>query len=258
MLRRVTALVALFIASATAPPATSTAQRGAREPLLVAAAASLSGVAPELAAAFAQEHGLEVRFNFGGSNTLARQIVEGAPIDVFLSADPVQMDVVERAGRIVKTTRVDLLGNMLKVIRTSLRGRDLPSGFKPSDLADPSVRRIAMGDPSAVPVGRYGKEWLEMVGLWNQVAHKVIPLPSSPAVVAAVREGRADVGIVYTTDDAKTGGAYIVPLAESPRIVYPAAVVSHRRHDDAQAFLTFLQKSTARKVFTDAGFVVLH
>jgi molybdate transport system substrate-binding protein len=232
-------------------------QRPVRRDLLVAAAASLSGLAPQLTRAFHDAQGIDVRFNFASSNTLARQIVEGARVNVFISADAAQMDLVEQAGRLVDGSRVNLLGNQLKIIVTTAGRHRLPALSRPQDLLGPNVRRIALGDPAAVPVGVYAREWLQDLGLWNDVATKVVPLPSSPAVLAAVREGRAEVGIVYVTDDRQSGGGYLVPISETPRIVYPAAVVIGARQTEAQLFVRFLQTAPAQRIFRDAGFIPL-
>ncbi len=236
-----------LVAGAPAPPSAS---RG----LLVAAAASLGMVALDLQQRYRAGTGADVRFTFGGSNTLARQIVEGAGIDVFISADAAQMDVVERAGRLASGTRFDLLGNRLVII--------VPAGTAataawPDHLTAPEVRRIAMGDPEAVPAGVYGRRWLETIRVWSGVAAKVVPLPSSPAALAAVREGRAQAGIVYVTDAGRQPGvsvAYHVPDDEAPVIAYPAAAVRGGREDEARRFLAFLRGPVAGRVFAAAGF----
>lgn len=256
--QRVT-LTALLLAALLAPLAAWSARAPApAQPadLLVAAAASLSGLTTPLAEAFRARSGIGVRFNFGGSNTLARQIVEGARVDVFISADAAQMDVVDRAGRVVPGSRVNVIGNQLVVISRGER-----EGIEaPGDLAADRVRRLAMGDPLAVPAGVYGREWLQKKGLWASVAPKVVPLPTSPAAFAAVREGRADAGIVYRTDVAARSGvrvAFEVPMADAPPIVYPAAAILGGREAAARQFILFLQTDEARRVFTAAGFRVL-
>ena len=233
---------------------TGAAQRPVRRDLLVAAAASLSGIAPQLTHAFHETTGIDLRFNFGGSNTLARQIVEGARVDVFVSADAAQMDVVERQGRVVEGTRINVLSNGLVIIVGSSRD---PLAFKVDDLASPRTQRVAMGDPAAVPAGVYGRRWLETLRLWSQVEPKVVPLPSSPAVVAAVRAGRAEVGLVYASDahgrsDIRV--AYAVPTDEAPEISYPAAVISGGRIPLARQFIDFLRSATAQHLFESAGF----
>ncbi len=221
--------------------------------LLVAAASSLSVVAPQLTRQFHDATGIDVRLNFAGSNTLARQIVEGARVDVFISADAHQMDFVEQAGRLVPGTRIDVLSNQLVII--------VPVGGRPVEwpdhLASSAVRRIAMGEPAAVPAGVYGRRWLETVRLWTTVETKVVPLPSSQAALAAVREGRAQAGIVYATDARNQHGVqvvHLVPDADAPPILYPAAAIRSGREPEARRFVDFLRSAEAWRVFEAAGF----
>ncbi|MGQ0734364.1 MAG: molybdate ABC transporter substrate-binding protein [Acidobacteriota bacterium] len=260
--RTLTAILLMATAAAADSPAPDGPDRHPRQPgaapdrLLVAAAASLSGLAPDLARAFHEESGGDVRFTFGGSNTLARQIVEGARLDVFFSADEAQMDVVEAAGRVVAGTRVDVLSNRLVVIVPADSG--LAEGTAEM-LGSGAVRRVAMGDPAAVPAGVYGRQWLEAVRLWPAVRAKVVPLPSSPAALAAVRAGRAEAGIVYATDARGQSGvrvAHIVAEGEGPRIVYPAAAIRGGRARPAVAFLEFVRGPVASQIFRDAGFLI--
>ena len=220
--------------------------------LLVAAAASLSAIGPRLAQGAQQAAGLEVRFNFAGSNTLSRQIVEGARVDVFVSADEAQMDVLETAGRVIPGSRADIVGNQLVVIGA-------PRRFEREDLARPDVRRVAIGDPQAVPAGVYGRRWLESVGLWSGVQPKIVPLAASPAVVAAVAAGRADTGIVYLSDMTSRRGddvdvLYRVPVEEAPRIVYPAAAIVGGHAAAAREFIAYLRSAPAQEIFRAAGF----
>ena len=243
------ALVAVWLAGSL-----ESVQRPVRGDLLVAAAASLSGLAPSLTQAFRRQTGVSVRFNFAGSNTLARQIVEGARADVFISADQSQMDVVDRAGRLVHGSRVNVVGNQLVVIVPA--GRD-GRAFRVQHLASPAVERVAMGDPGAVPAGVYGRRWLEAARLWDAVQSKVIPLPSSPAAVAAVREQRADAGVVYASDahqrhDVRV--AFVVPVADAPEITYPAAVVAGGLVSPGTEFIKFLRSGQAQRIFASAGF----
>lgn len=223
--------------------------------MLVAAAASLSDIAPQLAQAFHDASGVDVRFNFAGSNTLARQIVEGARVDVFISADEAQMDIVEHAGRTFPGTRVDVIANQLVVIVSTASSSPT---LRVDQLATSSIRRVAMGDPAAVPAGVYGRKWLEAIRLWGAIAPKVIPLPSSPSVLAAVAAGRADVGIVYLSDVTNRGDrvriAHRVALQDAPRIVYPAAVITSGRVPLAQEFISFLRSARAQAIFAAAGF----
>lgn len=249
------ALVAAVLVVAAMP--TGAEQRTVRRELLIAAAASLNGLAAPLARAVHDQHGLDARFTFAGSNTLARQIVEGARIDVFISADEAQMDVVERAGLLVPGTRVDVLSNQLVVIVPRGTASRVDS---PDALARHDVRRVAMGDPDAVPAGVYGRRWLESLRLWPAVQPKVVRLPSSRAAVAAVREGRADAGVVYLTDaaagdaSATVAIAHTVNPADGPAIRYPAAAIARGRLDEARTFLAFLQSAAATSMIEAAGF----
>jgi molybdate transport system substrate-binding protein len=251
---RATAYVLALTMAGALAWAPQAAQRAVRQDLLVAAAASLSGIAPQLTHAFHDATGIDIRFNFAGSNTLARQIVEGARVDAFVSADAAQMDVVERSGRLVEGTRVSVVSNRLVVIAGT---PPVARAFRVDDLASPRTQRVAMGDPAAVPAGVYGRRWLEVVRLWSVVEPKVVPLPSSPAVVAAVRAGRAEFGIVYASDAwnrRAVSVAYNVPPDDAPEILYPAAVIAGGRIPLARRFVDFLGSAPAQRIFESAGF----
>jgi molybdate transport system substrate-binding protein len=247
--------VLLVLALAIGHGGAESGQAPGENGILVAAAASLSALAPELSVAFRNATGIHLRFNFAASNTLARQIVEGARVDVFVSADDAQMNAVEKAGRLVPGSRFNVVGNQLVVVvSASDASRSWPEG-----LAATNIRRVAMGDPAAVPVGVYGRRWLEKIGLWDQVAPKVVPLPTSPAALAAVREGRAEAAIVYATDARSPAAlsirvAHVIPVKDAPAIFYPAAAIRGGREAEAQKFLAFLRDRTAQSIFEAAGF----
>jgi molybdate transport system substrate-binding protein len=226
-------------------------------PLHVSAAVSLTEALQQAAARW-QASGHPVTVNFAASNVLARQITEGAPVDVFLSADEAQMKRLVDAGLVDPSDRTDLLSNQLVVITPN--GRPLP-GNAPEVLASDAVKRIAIGDPQGVPAGVYARSWLTAAGLWRQVEPKIVPSVSVRAALAAVEAANADAGIVYRTDivshDAVTL-AYAVPLSEGPRIVYPVAIV--KRSDNraaARDFVSFLQGADVRTLFEAAGFIPL-
>jgi molybdate transport system substrate-binding protein len=223
-------------------------------PLTVAAAVSLTDALTAQAEEFAKS-GERVQFTFGASNTLARQIVNGAPVDAFISADEAQMHVVEKAGLIAEGSRVDLLINQLAVVVADDRPRTFSSI---RDLLDPSLKRIAIGDPDAVPAGVYAKQYLERVGIWPQIAERIVPTVSVRAALAAAESGTADAAIVYATDariTTRVSVAWIVPAGEGPRIVYPAARIRDGRAPDAAArFLTFLQSDAGSRIFERFGF----
>ena len=222
--------------------------------LTVSAAISLTDSLEAVARAYSAAGGGAVRFNFAGSNTLARQLVNGAPADVFISADEAQMDVAERAGAIDRTTRVALLGNRLAVITR----KDNATG---SSILREDVRRIALGDPSAVPAGVYARAYLLAAGVWSQVEPKVVPVVNVRAALMVVENGSADAAIVYETDAVLTSTAvtaFVVTGAAAPRIVYPAAIVTHsRQRSAAERFLSFLSGPQATPIFRTFGFTPL-
>lgn len=249
---RTTLLAAGLAASLTAQGAP------APTPITVSAAVSLTDALSAIAQEYADGGRGGVRFNFGASNVLARQIVQGAPVDVFISADDAQMDVVARAGLIQEGSRIDLLGNQLAVVVPSDRPRTF-TGI--AQIADPSFRRIAVGDPAAVPAGVYAKQYLEKEGLWGAVQPRIVPTPNVRAALAAVEAGAADAAIVYRTDARgalRAAVAWVVAADRGPRVVYPAAIVRGSRNAAESArFVGFLRSAAAERIFTRYGFTHL-
>ena len=220
----------------------------APEPILVSAAISLTDALQEVRDAYAAAGGGPVRFNFAGSNVLARQIANGAPVDVFISADEAQMNYAQERGAIDRASRFDLLANRLAVVTQRGNARNVPDA-----AALAHVRRIAIGDPAAVPAGVYARQFLERVGLWQRVASRLIPLRNVRAALAAVESGGADAAIVYESDAAASSRvdlAFVVTGPAAPRIVYPAAIVSgSKMRQEAERFLTFLRGPAAAAIF---------
>ena len=240
------AALAFVLAAAASAPAQ-------RQEVLVSAAASLANVMQQLSLAYEKRTGIRVVVNTGASNTLARQITAGAAVDLFISADEAQMDVVR--GEVVADTRVDLLSNQLAIAVPADRPRTLQSA---REQTDPAFRRIAVGDPSAVPAGAYAKAYLERLGIWRVVSAKAVPSASVRIALAAVENGAADAAIVYRTDILTARGAVLalaIPAADGPRINYPAALIrSGRNREAASRFLAWLQQGEAVKIFEAAGF----
>jgi molybdate transport system substrate-binding protein len=224
--------------------------------LTVFAAASLSDALKEIAPGYEAATGDTLRFNFGSSGALARQIKEGAPADVFLSADELRVDQLDKAGLLLPGTRRTILANQLVVIVAAEDGAPVAAL---ADLLKPEVRRIAIGEPATVPVGTYTRELLEKLGLWTQLRGKFVPLDNVRAVLAAVESGNADAGFVYRTDaliSKKMRVAVLVPLAEGPKITSPMAVLrSTKAPEAAKAFAMFLAGPEAQKVFAKFGFL---
>jgi molybdate transport system substrate-binding protein len=222
--------------------------------LTVSVASSLADVMAEIGRAFERRGGARLTLNVAGSNFLSRQVVEGAAVDVFMSADEVQMDTAERAGRLVPGSRRDLLSNTLVVIVPARAKTDVR---EPRDLRRADVRRIAMANPDSVPAGVYGRQWLERAGVWMDVRVKVVPALTVRAALAAVRSARADAGVVFATD-ARTSYdvrvAYAVPEADAPPIRYPVAAVRGRHEAEALQLIAFLGSDVAGRIFEAAGF----
>ena len=218
--------------------------------LLVFAATSLTDVIEEIGRAYSTAGGAAVRFNIAGSNTLARQIVNGAPADVFVSADEAQMDVVQKAGSIVEGSRVDVVSNQLVVASLAARADVVRATFA---KAPPDIQRLAIGDPAAVPAGVYARRYLEAKGLWNAYEPRIVPTANVRAALIAVENGAADAAIVYATDMAIARGAvaaYTIPLDDAPRIVYPAALMRGSTNTaEAKKLLSFLVGAKAAEIF---------
>lgn len=236
------AVIWLLLAGLTASP---------QRPLTVAAAISLTEALTEIG----QAYGEPVRFNFAASNVLARQIVNGAPVDLFISADEAQMDVVQRAGRIDPATRVVLLRNFLAVLVRA--GFPVPVR-EARDLTGSGIRRIAIANPDAVPAGVYARRWLRDAGVWGEIEKKVVPVGSVRAAAAAVENGSVDAAIVYRSDTTHVRSAAVafVVVSGGPRISYPAAVVAGTpRREEALRFLAFLQSAhLPKKILVEHNF----
>ena len=221
-----TKLLQLLLVGITVCSAVSTPVAAQPPVLVVSVAASVNDALDEIAGLYRSATGVTVALNAGGSNTLARQIVEGAKAGLFVSADQAQMDLVEKAGRVVRGTRTNLLTNELVVIVPKNS-----TGLALAQLIDGRVKRLAMGEPAAVPAGVYGRKWLEHEGAWLRLESKVVPFPTVRAVLSAVENGRADAGIVYKTDAMITPSVRVIASVDAKQhsyldISYPAAVIA--------------------------------
>jgi molybdate transport system substrate-binding protein len=228
--------------------------------LNVFAAASLTDAMQEIKTAYEKESADRLSLNLGASSTLARQIQEGAPADLFLSADEAKMDGLEKKGLVLKGTRKSVLSNTLVIV---VPADPEDTGLRissPADLAGPRVRAIALAEPQSVPAGIYAKEYLRKVKLWEKVIDRVIPTENVRGALAAVESGNVDAAIVYRTDagiSKKVRIAYEVPREEGPAISYPFAVVSESRNPEAaRRFLRYLESPAGLAVFRKFGFLV--
>ena len=227
--------------------------------LTVHAAASLSDAMKEIGAAYEKESGDKLQFNFGASNMLERQIEEGAPADVFLSADEAKMDALEKKGLLLSGTRRSLLSNSL-VIVVAADSTALPKSA--ADLAKPECKKIALAETRSVPAGIYARAYLEKMGLWESVSEKVVPTENVRAALAAVQSGNVDAGIVYKTDaliSKKVKVTVEISEADAPKISYPVGVVkSSKEPERAKKFVEYLAGPAARSVFEKFGFIVMN
>ena len=221
----------------------------------VFAAASLTDSLKEIAAAYEKESGDKLVFNFGASSILARQIEEGAPADIFFSADELKMDALEKKGLLLGGTRRKLLGNALVIVIAS------DSRFSLSSAEDlRKTKRFALAEPKTVPAGIYAKEFLTKKGLWAELELKAVPTDNVRAALAAVESGNVDAGIVYKTDAAvskKVKVAFEVSAKDAPDISYPMAVLKESKAlEAAKRFAQHLASDKAARTFSSFGFVV--
>ena len=225
--------------------------------LTVQAAASLTDALTEIGAAYEKTSGDKLQFNFGASSLLERQIEEGAPADVFLSADEAKMDALEKKGLVLAGTRRSLLSNSLVVV-VGANASVTPKSM--ADLAEPEFKKLALAETQTVPAGIYAREYLNKIGLWDKVKDKVVPTENVRAALAAVESGNVEAGIVYKTDaliSKKVKIALEVAPGEGPKISYPLAVVkSSREPERAKKFAEYLAGPDALAVFKKFGFTV--
>jgi molybdate transport system substrate-binding protein len=225
--------------------------------LTVSAAASLSDPLGEIKTAYTHAApDVALTFNFGGSGLLQQQIMQGAPVDLFIAAAPRHMDALEERGRIVVESRRNLLSNVLVLIAP--RGTSVVQKF--DDLASASVRRIMIGDPKAVPAGAYAEELLSTLNLMPAVSSKIVRALDVRQVLAAVATRNVDAGFVYATEAQRSNKVRVVataPKGSHAPIQYPMAIIAQSRsRDAAERFATYLQSAPARAVFVKWGFLV--
>jgi len=250
--RRVALIVVALLA--VAPPA------GAEQPLTVFAAASLKTALDEANRAFTAETGVPVRTSYAASSALAKQIAEGAPADVFASADVDWMDDLGARKLVLAGTRIDLLGNRLVVVAR----KDSPVSALALDarsfLAALGERRLAVAEVGAVPAGRYAKAALRSLDLWDALRSHLAMVENVRAALRLVARGETPLGIVYASDAVADPEVRVVatfPAQSHPTIVYPFAATAGGNVQPAGSYLEFLQGPSARAIFEKQGFAVL-
>ncbi len=244
-------MLAVLLGLAGPPPA-------AAQEVVVSAAISAKDALEALHPRFVAGHpGAAVRYNWGASGALQKQIEAGAPVDVFVSAARRPMDELERAGLIVAASRRDFARNALVVVKPA----DSPLGLRrPADLLDPRVARLVIGNPRTVPAGQYAEQSLRALGLWERLRPRLILAENVRQALEYVARGEVDAGFVYTTD-AVPGGARVREAFRPPEesygpVLYPAAVVAaSRQRRLAQAFVDLLLGPEGRAALARFGFL---
>jgi molybdate transport system substrate-binding protein len=225
--------------------------------VVLSVAVSLKDVTEELGRGFMAAHpGVTLRYNFGASGDLQKQIEAGAPVDVFLSAAARQMDELEKRSLIVAATRRAFARNVLVVVKPTDSRVDITGA---ADLLESRVGRIAVGNPKSVPAGQYAEESLRALGLWERVQPKLVFAENVRQVLDYVARGEVDAGFVYTTDAAARAQgvkeAFRPPDDSYRPVVYPGAVVAASKQPAlARAFLDLLSGPEGRTALARFGF----
>jgi molybdate transport system substrate-binding protein len=248
-------VAALAISVVILPLRTHAEDRGP----VVFAAASLKDALDAVNDAWRKQTGKQAKISYAASSALAKQIEQGAPADVFVSADEDWMNYLVARKLIKPDTRFDLLGNTLVLIapKDSKLMATIAQGFPLASLVGNG--HLAMADTVAVPAGKYGKAALETLGVWNGVKDKIAQAENVRAALALVSRGEAPLGIVYATDAKSDPNVKVIdtfPANTHPPIIYPAAATSSSTAD-AAGFLDFLKSPSADRVFEEKGFKVL-
>lgn len=226
--------------------------------LTVSAAISVKEAMTAIQSTYKQEHPeVKLTFNYGSSGALQQQISQGAPVDLFFSAAEDKFDRLIDSGDISKEDGVDLVGNELVLI--------VPKEEKPiiesfQDLAKEEVHKVSIGTPESVPAGKYAKESLEKIDVWNGIESKVVYAKDVRQVLSYVETGNVDAGIVYKTDAFISDKVNIIATADPKThtpIIYPVGIIKDTNHyKEAKDFYSYLQNEESLKVFKDYGFTI--
>jgi molybdate transport system substrate-binding protein len=256
-LGRIAGLAAAALLSWGSPQAPARAQGG---DVVVFAAASLKNALDAINEQWQKETGKKATISYASSPALAKQIEQGAPAQMFISADLDWMDYAASKNLIKPDTRSNLLGN--RIVLIAPKDKAQPVEIKPGfDLAKiVGDGRLSMANVEAVPAGKYGKAALEKLGVWDSVSAKIAQAENVRAALLLVSRGEAPAGIVYQTDAAADASVKIIgtfPENTHPPIIYPIALTASATHADAAAFLAYLKSAKAKPLFEAQGFSVL-
>jgi molybdate transport system substrate-binding protein len=256
-MNRLTGILVAFLAVAgvAVPPAAAQDKT-----ITVFAAASMKNALDDIDAAYTAKTGLKVTVSYAASSALAKQIEQGAPADVFISADTDWMDYAVSKKNINEATRVNLLGNTIVLIApkdSKVDNVSIGQGFDLAKLAGDG--KIATGDVKSVPVGKYAKAALEKLGAWTAAEPKFAMADSVRAALTLVARNEAALGIVYSTDAKVEPGVKIVgtfPADSHPAIIYPVAATATAKPETSD-YLAFLRSTAAKNILEKYGFKYL-
>ncbi len=255
MSRKASALILLFILPLLLIPKESVGQT--HPEIMVSAAISLTNAFEEIGKIYQQKHKrVRVLFNFGGSGDLARQIIGGAPVDVFASASPKDMDDLDKKNMLLKDTRIDFAGNRIVVVAPA----NTPFPFISfNDLQRKEIKRIAMGNPKTVPAGRYAEEALKHLNILEAVKDKIIFAENVRQVLDYVARGEVDAGMVYSTDaairDDRVKIAVEAPEQSHGPVVYPIAVIKGIKQEiPGKDFISVVVSQEGKQIMKKYGF----
>src|SRR5215471_8042380 len=240
------------------PPQSTTQAQGGE--VVVFAAASLKNALDAVNTQWQTDTGKKALISYGASSTLAKQIEQGAPAQMFISADLDWMDYVAQKYLIKPETQSNLLGN--RIVLIAHKDKAQPIEIRPGfDLAKAlGDGRLSMANVNSVPAGKYGKAALEKLGVWDSVSSKLAQAENVRAALLLVSRGEAPLGIVYQTDAAADPNVKIIgtfPADTHPPIIYPVALTAGATSPDAEAFLAYIKSAKAKPLFEAQGFNVL-
>lgn len=246
-------LFVVFAILVTVSPARAEAVR-------VFAAASMKNAVDQAALAWKAASGKDVTSSYGSSATLARQIAQAAPVDIFISADEDWMNDLAAKDLIKPATRKDLVGNSLVLAAAASQDFTIDLAKVSSVTQVLGDEKLAMADVASVPAGKYGKQALEKLGLWANLQPRIVMQENVRAALALLARGEARLGIVYGSDVVAEPKVRIVatfPETSHKPIRYPAAIVKTSGNEDALSFLAYLQSSEGQAIFQKNGFTLL-
>ncbi len=223
--------------------------------VLVFAAASTANAVSEIAKVYEKQTKVRVKLSFASSSTLAKQIENGAPVDIFISANPEWLDYLKIEQNFARSKRIDLLGNKLVLIAPKESSVSINMG-NVADFSETFSGQFAMGDSSHVPAGIYGKQALTNMGWWRNLSRRTVNALDTRIALTYVERGEADLGLVYQTDVLISDRVKVVgriPASLHEPIIYPAAILNPG-NGFARDFFAFLRTRTARKIFREFGF----